>query len=143
MKMLSTGITAATLALALMAAPLTAQVAETSSRFSGATMAAGINDGTLRAESTGTGGYFAGGLVSGVFLGLIGTGITYAVAATSDVSVPASQQAEISEGSPEYAQGYRTGFGDRVKAKRKQSALMGGLLGTAVGVVILLSASGG
>jgi hypothetical protein len=107
-----------------------------------ATMAAGLNAGTQRAETVGTGGYLAGGVASGVLLGLIGTGITYAVAASSDVSLPPFEMASIADHSPEYIQGFRSGYGDRVKAKRKQSALTGGLLGTALFVVIVVSAGG-
>jgi hypothetical protein len=139
------GITRVAAALAvifvLATAPLVAQEAPAPDRPA-ATMAAGLNAGTQRAETVGSGGYLAGGFASGLLLGLIGTGITYAVAASSDVSLPPLEMTSIADRSPEYIQGFRTGFGDRVKAKRKQSALTGGLLGTAVLVVLVVSASG-
>ena len=92
------------------------------------------------AEQVGTGGYFAGGMVSGVFPGLIGTGIAYAVTATSDVQIPATTQAMIASNGSEYVLSYEQAFRDRVKARRKSSALTGGLLGTAVAVMIYVTA---
>lgn len=103
-------------------------------------MVAGALEGQRAAEQVGTGGYFAGGMVSGVFPGLIGTGIAYAVAATSDVQIPATTQAMIASNGWEYVLSYEQAFRDRVKARRKSSALTGGLLGTAVAVMIYVTA---
>src|SRR5690606_4279794 len=97
-------------------------------------------EGQRAAEQVGTGGYFAGGMVSGVFPGLIGTGIAYAVAATSDVQIPATTQAMIASNGSEYVLSYEQAIRDRVKASRKSSALTGGLLGSAVAVMIHVTA---
>lgn len=104
-------------------------------------LARGAAAGTSEAEGVGTGGYFAGGLAGGLLLGLIGTGIVYAVAAGSAVDLESSAQARIADESAVYQQGFRDAYTRKVKSKRKQSALVGGLLGTATWVVILLSAS--
>src|SRR5688500_10335752 len=45
-------------------------------------------DGTTSGRTIGRGGWFAGGFVSGLFLGIIGPGITWALASYSDVQVP-------------------------------------------------------
>ncbi|NIQ55189.1 MAG: hypothetical protein GWN71_17945, partial [Gammaproteobacteria bacterium] len=50
--------------------------------------------------------------------------------------------ARIADESATYQQGFRDAYTRKVKGKRKQSALVGGLLGTATWVVILVSAAG-
>lgn len=141
-----------TAALLLWAAPLAAQQAQSPVVATSATpapenaterVARGSVDGQSAAGAAGTGGYFAGGFVSGVFLGLIGTGITYAVAGSSAVELPADRRVAIAGESSTYQQAYEKAYADKVKSKRKGSALGGGLLGTATFVLLLLSASGG
>ncbi|NIQ55188.1 MAG: hypothetical protein GWN71_17940, partial [Gammaproteobacteria bacterium] len=58
-------------------------------------LARGAAAGTSEADAVGTGGYFGGGLAAGLLLGLIGTGIAYAVAAGSQVDLESSAQARI------------------------------------------------
>jgi hypothetical protein len=100
-------------------------------------------EGQMAAANVGTGGWFAGGFASGVVLGLIGTGITWAIAANSGVELAPDKRLLISSRSATYQQLYEKAYGDKVKAKRKVSALTGGLLGTATFVVIYLSAVAG
>ena len=102
------------------------------------TVAAGQADGETAARSHGTGGYFVGGLASGVLLGLIGTGITYAVAASSATELTASELTATTAKGPVYQQGYKDGYAKQLKSSRKSSALAGGLLGTAAFVAIYL-----
>lgn len=104
-------------------------------------MAEGALEGQRAAEVVGTNGYFAGGFVSGLALGLIGTGIAWAVAGSSDVSIPASAQAMIQPNGPEWVYGYQTAFAERLKSRRKSAALSGGLLGTAALLVIFVAAN--
>jgi len=104
-------------------------------------IARGAAAGTSEGEAVGTGGYFGGGLLGGLVLGLIGTGIAYAVAAGSQVDMSSSAQARIADEAATYQQGYRDAYTKKVKSKRKQSALVGGLLGTATWLVILFSAA--
>jgi hypothetical protein len=80
-------------------------------------------------------GWMIGGVASGVLLGLIGTGIITAVAASSSAStnhVPANVEPLC----------YRDGYASRAKSMNTTSALTGGLIGTLALVVILISASG-
>ena len=106
-------------------------------------MAKGQLDGQAAAQSAGTGGWMAGGVVTGLFTGLIGTAVIWAVAGSSDVSVPADRRVQIANEPPTYQQSYKSGYGQKLKSRRKASALGGGLLGTAAFVLIYISATSG
>ena len=81
-------------------------------------------------------GWMAGGFVSGVLLGLIGTGISYAIASSSSVEV-----SRVPDGVE--ASCYREGYVSKAKGTNTSNALTGGLLGTALLVVLIVSASSG
>lgn len=81
-------------------------------------------------------GWMVGGLASGFFLGLIGTGIITAVASSS------SPHAERTPSDVEQAC-YRDGYTSKAKNMNTMSALTGGLIGTAALVLVIVSASGG
>jgi hypothetical protein len=98
-------------------------------------------DGQMAATNVGTGGWFGGGFAGGIILGLIGTGATYAFAASSNVELPADKRLGLVSRPTAYQQAYEKAFGDKVRSKRKTSALTGGLLGTATLLVIYFSAS--
>ncbi len=104
---------------------------------------AAVLHGRAAADRQGTGGRFAGGYVPGLFLGLIGTGIAYAVASTSDVSVPALEAAQLISANANYSVSYQQGYGERLRSRRKSAALTGGLLGTLTFLVIYASATSG
>jgi hypothetical protein len=106
-------------------------------------MAKGRLDGTSAAQSVGTGGWMAGGVVTGLFTGLIGTAIIWAVAGSSDVSVPADRRVQIADQPPTYQQQYEQGYGEKLKSRRKGAALGGGLLGTAALVLLVVSSGSG
>ena len=81
-------------------------------------------------------GWMAGGFLSGVLLGLIGTGISWAIANSSSVEVnrmPDGVEASC----------YREGYTSKARSKNTSNALTGGLLGTALLVVLIVSASSG
>ena len=82
-----------------------------------------------------------GGVNRVLLLGLIGTVIVYAVAASSQVDLSSSSKVQIADPSATYQQGYHDAYTHKVKGKRKQSASIGGLVGTATWIVILVSAS--
>ena len=96
-------------------------------------------DGTKSGRIIGTGGWFAGGFVSGLLLGVIGTGITWALASSSDVQVPPDSRLLIINQPITYQQVYEKSFADKVKMKRKSSALRGGLVGTGIGLVLFIA----
>jgi len=132
-----------TLMLACISAPAVAQQQTQPATTQSSTadiVAQGTMDGRSAAEGKGTGGYLAGGILGGLTLGLIGTGITYAVAANSTVEVPSTDLIVARERGAAYTEAYQSAFRDRVKGRRKSSALTGGLLGTAVLVVLVASA---
>jgi hypothetical protein len=81
-------------------------------------------------------GWMIGGLASGVLLGLIGTAISYAIASGSTPEVN-----RIPEGVE--AACYRDGYMSKAKSMNTSNALTGGLLGTAILVLIVVSASSG
>ena len=105
--------------------------------------AAAVLHGRALAERRGMGGRFAGGFASGVLLGLIGTGITYVIAGSDDTSLPAMEAARLSATNPTYSLSYQQGYSERLKSRRRSSALTGGLLGTLTFVVIYVSATSG
>jgi hypothetical protein len=102
------------------------------------TMADGMVTGQMLADQQGTGGSFVGGLAGGVFLGLIGTAIAYVAQGPADL--PAVQLVEAQKYGSEYTLGLQQGFAEKSKKKKKSSALMGGLLGTAAFVAVLAGA---
>ena len=105
-------------------------------------MARGRLDGTNAAQGVGTGGWMAGGIATGVLTGLIGTVVIWAAAGSSDVAVPADRRVQIADQPATYQQQYESGYGEKLKARRKGAALGGGLLGTAALVLMVMSASG-
>lgn len=80
-------------------------------------------------------GWMIGGVASGVLLGLIGTGVITAVAASSSASVN-----HVPEGAEPAC--YRDGYAGRARSMNTTSALTGGLIGTLALVIIVVSASG-
>lgn len=81
-------------------------------------------------------GWMVGGLASGLVLGLIGTGIIWAVASSSSSDV---------DRVPDGVDGscYRAGYAAKAKSMNSSSALTGGLLGTLALVVLVVSATSG
>ena len=87
-------------------------------------------------------GRFVGGFASGFLLGLIGTGIAYVIAGSDNTALPAAESAPLNAANPTYALSFREGYSERLKARRRSSALTGGLLGTLTVIVVIVSASG-
>ena len=131
-------------AIVIGAAPLSAQQqpvpAGVSSQPSSEAIAKAKLDGTIAA--TNVGGWFGRSVVIGALTGLIGTGVTYAVAANSSPELPPEKQLQISKESAEYRVIFEKAYADKVRSKRKSTALTGGLVGTAAFVVLLISSSG-
>lgn len=100
-----------------------------------------MSDCTLRGRNAGekvsTGGAFTVGVTCGLLLGLIGTGIAYFTQATPRPTT--AEAAAITD--PACRLAYEDAYGEAGKPKKKQSALIGGLIGTVV-LVVVYSASG-
>jgi hypothetical protein len=100
---------------------------------------AGLAEGRTGASRHGTGGWFAGSFATGVALGLIGTAIMYFGAESSESFPNAAESAALDVKPPMFARGYREGYTTELKSRKKNSALIGGLAGTATIVAIILS----
>lgn len=108
-----------------------------------AVIAQATMDGQSTATNVGTGGWFGGSMVGGVFTGLIGTAVSYALAASSNVELPAQNRAQIATQQSDYQINFEKAYADKVRSKRKGAALKGGLVGTAAFVALVLASSSG
>lgn len=97
----------------------------------------GRNDG----KHASTGGSFVGGFAGGLFLGIIGAGIAYAV--QGEPEPPTVSKYNTAGGDAQCRMAYADAFGEEGKKKKKSAALTGGIVGTAALVGILLIASSG
>ena len=70
--------------------------------------------------------WMTGGIFGGCLAGCVGGGILWLMAGSGDSPV------YIPEGPNEYRLGYIEGYKDATKSKKQQSALIGGLIGTAI-----------
>lgn len=132
----------AVLAMAvILAAPLSAQQQPTPVALSTGTPAAELAKARLDGEvaATNAGGWFGRSVVIGALTGLVGTTITYAVAATSTPQLPTEKKLVIADKPQDVQVMYEKGYADKVRSKRKSTALGGGLLGTAAFLVIVFS----
>ncbi len=100
-------------------------------------LADGFVAGSIAAEQVPTNTAFTGGVVGGALLGLIGTGIAYF--ATGPSTIPSFQIVESQKFGQEYLIGFQQGFTDKSRARKRNAALGGGLLGTVTTAVIILA----
>ena len=98
--------------------------------------AEGERDGEQLAETVGTGGKVFAGVATGLFTSLIGTSIGYFVIGPQELSAPAALAREGK--SPEYQQGFATGWARKSQSKKRNAFLIGGLLGTAAWVAAVI-----
>jgi hypothetical protein len=72
------------------------------------------------------------GFLGGLVLGPIGAGVAYTAANNSGVAVtPQYRMLLLQEGGAAYATSYQDAYAEALRARRKRSALAGGVLGTA------------
>ena len=102
------------------------------------TMAAGLLEGEMLAETKPTGGKLGLGLGIGVLSGLIGTGIGFFVIGPEPMSVEAMQR--YSSKGPDYQMGFKNGWDRKTKSRKRNAFLAGGLLGTAAFLALVASA---
>lgn len=105
--------------------------------------AAGVLQGRALANRQGMGPRFFGGYASGFFLGFLGAGIAYLVAGSDDTPVPPPEATQLSTATPTYSLAYQQGYAERLKARRRSSALKGGLLGTLTITVLIVATAHG
>lgn len=99
----------------------------------------GMFDGMMAAERIGTGGNVVGGLLVGVFTGLIGTGIGYLIIGPANIDVNALVMMEGVGKGGEYQNGFMVGWDKKTRSRKKNAFLAGGLLGTLAIVTLMLS----
>ena len=100
-------------------------------------MADGMMEGEMYAERIGTGGNFAVGLLCGTLVGLIGTGLCWAL--TGPASMSRMQYQAMEGKGSDYRLGFETGFAKKSKSRKRGAALGGGLLGTLAFLVLYLN----
>ena len=126
------------LSMFLIASPLYSQDSTEVTKY---TLIQGEFDGALSAQQNySAGGWLAGGLASGLFLGLIGTGIIYGISSSGEVSPPISITLMLENKPSEYRSGFYIGYSRKARKQKKSKALTGGLLGTAAFVILVLNA---
>jgi len=91
--------------------------------------------GRADGEETSTGGAFAVGVTCGLLLGLIGTGIAYFTQAEPR---PTSGEMAMNR-DPACRMSYEDAYREAGRKKKKNSALIGGLVGTAVAVAVIVA----
>lgn len=85
----------------------------------------------------GTGPWFARGVAGGLLAGPFGMGITAGMAARSRIDAP-----EAPTSGPvdlAYNDGFRQGFEERIRSRRRKSAFVGGLVGTGILAAALIA----
>jgi hypothetical protein len=127
----------------LVAVPLGAQPQPSPVALSTGSPAAELAKARLDGEvaATNAGGWFGRSVVIGALTGIVGTTITYAVAATSTPQLPTEKKLVIADKPQDVQAMYEKGYADKVRSKRKSTALGGGLLGTAAFLAIVFSGS--
>lgn len=126
------------LALAASAAPLSAQQAPRAAADS--VVNAAVQEGTTAAQTVGTGIWTVGGFAGGAVLGPIGAGLAYALASSSASSLPQSTATRIGKKEADFQLGFQQAYTDKLTTRRRSSAMVGGLAGTAlfaVGMYVL------
>ena len=94
--------------------------------------------GKLDGGNISTGGSAAAGVAGGILLGLIGTGLVVLLQSDSDPSILSMGNLEGDECRYAYIEAYQ----NESASKKRKSALIGGLIGTAVLVLIVVASSG-
>jgi hypothetical protein len=103
----------------------------------------GQADGRKAGAAVGTGRWAIGGFASGFLVGLVGTGVSWALAGSSNVDLPPDNRLAVAGQPITYQQAYEKAFADKVRSNRKSAALTNGLLGTALFLTIFVSATSG
>jgi hypothetical protein len=105
-------------------------------------MKASYTEGLLQGRSAASryyssGGWFAGGLVCGLFSGFFGTCILAAASQGCIADPPASELVRIQQQDCQFQAGFMRGYDRKANAKALGASVGGGLLGTAVIVTVV------
>ena len=89
------------------------------------------------ANAQGTFGWFAAGVGGGFVLGPVGAGLAVGVAEARRTPLPPHEQWRLAAADHVYSQVFARAYRERLQARRRRSAIIGGALGTvALGVLI-------
>lgn len=98
-----------------------------------------IREGAAAAGQTNPWGWFGRGFIGGLLGGPIGTAIAYRKAGEQAVTPPLPLDLATADRNDQlYLVSYSAGFSDRIRARRKGYALIGGAIGTGVLTYALL-----
>ncbi|UCE65118.1 MAG: hypothetical protein JSU85_09570 [Candidatus Zixiibacteriota bacterium] len=86
-------------------------------------------------------GWFGAGLAGGLLLGLIGTGVVVGLSQVGSTE-PIGYESGFLSGQPDYRLGFYKGYSKKIKSTRLQKSLIGGVIGTAIIVTILVATQG-
>lgn len=96
-------------------------------------------EGVAAGNETHPWGWFGRGFLGGIFGGPIGTVVAYRKAGQHEITPLLPADLNFTDRHNQlYFESYTAGFGDRVRARRKGYALIGGVLGTGVLTYALL-----
>ena len=99
-------------------------------------------DGRLAANDAGTGSWLGWGLGSGVLVPFVGPMVVYFMAGSSRATLSTEQERAIPRQAIDYRAAYADGYRERLRSRRKDAALKGGLIGTAVVFVTVVALGG-
>jgi hypothetical protein len=92
----------------------------------------GARRGLAAARYESTQGWIWGGFAGGLTLGPIGAGLAWTLANNSDVALGVDRRMLLQyDGGSTYIEAFERAYAEALLARRKQSALRGGILGTA------------
>lgn len=92
----------------------------------------GARRGSEAARLESTTNWVWGGFVGGLTLGPIGAGLAWTLANNSDAKLGVDRTMLLTyDGGPAYIQAYEEAYAEALRARRKRSALRGGIIGTA------------
>jgi len=86
-------------------------------------------------------GWFAAGLGGGFLLGPIGAGVAIGLSQSGTVDYPPGLLKHTSDKSNEFSMGFIQGYEKRVKRKKLNQSIIGGVVGTVVAAIVVVELS--
>lgn len=118
------------------AAPLAAQgpasPAPVSPAAADSLFEAGMQEGATAAHAVGTTLWTVGGFAGGAVLGPIGASLAHALAGGAASALPATTATRLGKKEADYQLGYQQAYSEHLAARRRASAKVGGVAGTAL-----------
>jgi len=126
--------------LAMAQEPTAEPPTQTAEQTTDSSYVAGMLDGRASAtEHYSSAAWFAGGFAGGFLLGLIGTAGMAVLSQTGRADPPPAELARVDSQPNLFRTGFLKGYDKKAKTRALRSSLIGGVLGTAVIVAVILS----